>query len=95
MTSLVSPLTRVSKAGVSGADFTTLESAVAANTSKPTAAVVDGQIDVKNAAQLQQINLDYADRPTTYNKSEVYTKPESDAALQLKGSAAQLATVTA
>ena len=51
MTSLVSPLTRVSKAGVSDADFTTLESAVAANTSKPTAAAVDGQIDTKNAAQ--------------------------------------------
>ena len=95
MTALVSPLTRVSKAGVSGADFTTLESAVAANTTKPSIAAVDGQIDTKNAAQLQQINLDYADRPTTYNKSEVYTKTESDAALQLKGSAAQLATVTA
>ena len=48
-----------------------------------------------NAAQNLQINLDYADRPTTYNKSEVYTKTESDAALALKGSAAQLATVTA
>ena len=55
MTSLVSPLTRVSKAGVSGADFTTLESAVAANTSKPTAAVVDGQIDSKNATQMTQL----------------------------------------
>ena len=95
MTSLVSPLTRVSKAGVSGADFTTLESAVATNTSKPTAAAVDGQIDTKNAAQNLQINLDYADRPTTYNKSEVYTKTETDASLALKGSAAGLATVTA
>ena len=95
MTSLVSPLTRVSKAGVSGADFTTLESAVAANSTKPSAAAVDGQIDIKNAAQLQQINLDYADRPTTYNKSEVYTKTETDASLALKGSAAGLATVTA
>ena len=55
MTSLVSPLTRVAKAGVSGADFTTLESAVAANTSKPTAAVVDGQIDTKNATQMTQL----------------------------------------
>ena len=76
MTSLVSPLTRVSKAGVSTAS-------------------VDGQIDTKNAAQNLQINLDYADRPTTYNKSEVYNKTESDASLALKGSAAQLATVTA
>ena len=76
MTTLVAPLTRVSKAGVSTAS-------------------VDDQIDVKNAAQLQQINLDYADRPTTYNKSEVYTKTETDASLALKGSAAQLATVTA
>ena len=62
---------------------------------KPSSSQVDSQIDTKNAAQLQQINLDYADRPTTYNKSEVYTKTESDAALALKGSAAQLATVTA
>jgi hypothetical protein len=95
MTSLVSPLTRVSKAGVSGADFTALESSVAANSSKPTATAVDGQIDAKNAAQNLQINLDYADRPTIYNKSEVYSKPESDASLALKGSAAGLATVTA
>ena len=76
MTALVSPLTRVSKAGVSTAS-------------------VDDQIDEKNQAQNLQINLDYADRPTTYNKSEVYNKTESDAALALKGSAAQLATVTA
>ena len=67
MTALVSPLTRVAKAGVSGADFTALESAVNANTSKPTATAVDGQIDTKNQAQNLQINLDYADRPTTYN----------------------------
>ena len=79
MTSLVSPLTRVSKAGVSGADFTALESAVAANTTKPSATAVDSQIDTKNEAQNLQINLDYADRPTTYNKSEVYNKTESDA----------------
>ena len=95
MTALVSPLTRVSKAGVSDADFTALESSVAANSSKPTATAVDGQIDTKNAAQNLQINLDYADRPTTYNKSEVYTKGETDTSLALKGSAAGLATVTA
>jgi hypothetical protein len=76
MTALVSPLTRVSKAGVSTAS-------------------VDDQIDEKNQAQNLQINLDYADRPTTYNKSEVYNKTESDAALALKGSAAQLASLTA
>ena len=76
MTALVSPLTRVSKAGVSTAS-------------------VDGQIDTKNHAQDLEINLQYATLATTYSKSEVYTKPESDAALQLKGSAAQLATVTA
>ena len=69
MTSLVSPLTRRAKAGVSDGDFTTLESSVTANSSKPTGAEVDGQIDVKNAAQLLQINLDYADRQTTYNVS--------------------------
>ena len=95
MTSLVSPLTRVAKAGVSGADFTALQTSVAANTSKPTTTAVDGQIDTKNAAQLLQINLDYADRPTPYNKSEVYNKSESDASLALKGSAAGLATGTA
>ena len=95
MTSLVSPLTRVSKAGVSDADFTALESSVAANSSKPTATAVDGQIDTKNAAQNLQINLDYADRATTYNVSQVYNKTESDASLALKGSAAGLATVTA
>ena len=95
MTSLVSPLTRVTKAGVSGADFTALETSVATNSSKPTATQVDGQIDTKNQAQNLQINLDYADRPTTYNKSEVYNKTESDASLALKGSAAGLATVTA
>ena len=68
MTSIVSPLTRVSKAGVSGADFTTLESAVAANTSKPTAAVVDGQIDTKNAAQLQQtVSYTHLTLPTIYS----------------------------
>ena len=39
--------------------------------------------------------MDYADRTTTYNKSEVYNKTESDASLALKGSAAGLATVTA
>ena len=71
MTSLVSPLTRVAKAGVSSADFTALESSVATNTSKPTAAEIDGAIYVKSAAQLLQINLDYADRPTTYNVSQV------------------------
>ena len=76
MTALVSPLTRVSKAGVSTAS-------------------VDGQIDTKNHAQDLEINLQYATLATTYSKSEVYTKTESDAALQLKGSAAQLATVTA
>ena len=95
MTSLVSPLTRVAKAGVSGADFSALESSVATNTSKPTAAEVDGAIDVKNAGQLLQINLDYADRPTTYNKSEVYNKTKVDTSLALKGSAAGLATMTA
>ena len=78
MTSLVSPLARVAKAGVSGADFTAFETSVATNTSKPTAAEVDGAIDVKNAAQLLQINLDYADQPTTYNKSGVYNKTEID-----------------
>ena len=95
MTDLVSPLTRVAKAGVSDADFTALESSVAANSSKPTATAVDGQIDTKNAAQSLQIILDYADRATTYNISEVYKKTESDASLALKGSAAGLATVTA
>jgi hypothetical protein len=77
---------------VSGADFTTLESAVAANTAKPTAAVVDVQIDTKNAAQLQQISLDYADRPTTYNKSEVYTKTETDASLATRTTPADVQT---
>ena len=62
---------------------------------KPSSSQVDSQIDTKNAAQNLQISLDYADRPTTYNKSEVYNKTESDASLALKGSAAQLATVTA
>ena len=95
MTSLVSPLTRVAKAGVNGADFTALESSVATNIAKPTSGEVDGQIDQKNADQLLQINLDYADRPTTYKKSEVYNKTESDASLALKGSAAGLSTVTA
>ena len=97
---MISPLTNERKFGdVSTEDFTTLGVAVVQNTSdianKPSSSQVDSQIDTKNAAQLQQINLDYADRPTTYNKSEVYTKTESDAALALKGSAAQLATVTA
>ena len=64
MTALVSPLTRVSKAGLSTAS-------------------VDDQIDTKNQAQNLQINLDYADRPTTYNKSEVYNKIEADASLAL------------
>ena len=95
MTSLVSPLTRVAKAGVSGADFTALESSVAANSSKPSSAAVNSQIDTKNAAQNLQINLDYADRATTYNVSQVYNKTESDASLALKGSAAGLSTVTA
>jgi hypothetical protein len=72
-----------------------LESSVAANTSKPTSAAVDNQIDTKNQAQTLQISLDYADRPTTDNKSEVYSKSENDASLALKGSAAGLATVTA
>ena len=76
MTALVSPLTRVSKAGVSTAS-------------------VDGQIDTKNQAQDLEINLQYATLATTYSKSEVYTKPESDASLALKGSAAQLASLTA
>ena len=97
---MISPLTNERKFGdVNTEDFTTLGIAVVQNTSdialKPSSSQVDSQIDTKNAAQLQQINLDYADRPTTYNKSEVYTKTESDAALALKGSAAQLATVTA
>ena len=97
---MISPLTNERKFGdVNTEDFTTLGIAVVQNSSdianKPSSSQVDSQIDVKNAAQLQQINLDYADRPTTYNKSEVYTKTESDAALALKGSAAQLATVTA
>ena len=47
MTSLVSPLTRVAKAGVSNADFTALETSVANNSSKPTGVEVDGQIDTK------------------------------------------------
>jgi hypothetical protein len=51
MAGLVSPLTRVSKAGVSDADFTALESSVNANTSRPTATAVDSQIDTKSAAQ--------------------------------------------
>ena len=67
MTSLVSPLTGVAKAGVSGADFTALETSVATNSSKPTATEVDSQIDTKNADQNLQISLNYADRPTTYN----------------------------
>ena len=97
---MISPLTNEKKFGdVSNEDFTTLGVTVVQNSSdianKPSSSQVDSQIDTKNAAQLQQINLDYADRPTTYNKSEVYTKTESDAALALKGSAAQLATVTA
>ena len=97
---MISPLTNERKFGdVNTEDFTTLGIAVVQNSSdianKPSSSQVDSQIDTKNAAQLQQINLDYADRPTTYNKSEVYTKTESDASLALKGSAAQLATVTA
>ena len=97
---MISPLTNEKKFGdVSNEDFTTLGVTVVQNSSdianKPSSSQVDSQIDTKNAAQLQQINLDYADRPTTYNKSEVYTKTESDASLALKGSAAQLATVTA
>ena len=82
--------------------FTTLgvtvvqnSSDIATNAAKPSSSQVDSQIDTKNAAQNLQISLDYADRPTTYNKSEVYNKTESDASLALKGSAAQLATVTA
>ena len=58
-------------------------------------ASVDDQIDTKNQAQDLEINLQYATLATTYSKSEVYTKTESDASLALKGSAAQLATVTA
>ena len=97
---MISPLTNERKFGdVNTEDFTTLGIAVVQNTSdialKPSSSQVDSQIDTKNAAQLQQINLDYADRPTTYNKSEVYNKTESDASLTLKGSAAGLATVTA
>ena len=60
-------------------------------TAKPSSSAVDSQIDTKNAAQNLQISLDYADRPTTYNKSEVYNKTESDASLALKWSAAGLA----
>ena len=78
MTSLVSPLTGVAKASVSGADFTALETSVATNSSKPTATEVDSHIDTKNAAQDLEINLQYATLATTYNKSEVYTKPEVD-----------------
>ena len=44
MTSLVSPLTRVAKAGVSDADFTALESSVATNISKPTSSEIDGLV---------------------------------------------------
>ena len=62
MTSLVSPLTRRAKAGVSDADFTALEGSVATHTTKPTEAEVDLRIDSKNAAHTLQINLDYADR---------------------------------
>ena len=79
---MISPLTNEKKFGdVSNEDFTTLGVTVVQNSSdianKPSSSQVDSQIDTKNAAQLQQINLDYADRPTTYNKSEVYTKTES------------------
>ena len=56
MSSLVSPLAWRAKAGVSDADFTTLESSVNAKSSKPTDAEVDSQIHVKNIAQLLQIN---------------------------------------
>ena len=98
---MISPLTNERKFGdVSTEDFTTLGVTVVQNSSdiaklKPSSSQVDSQIDTKNAAQNLQITLDYADRPTTYNKSEVYNKTESDASLALKGSAAQLATVTA
>ena len=107
---MISPLTNEKKLGdVSNEDFTTLgvtvvqnssdittaNTQIAANSAKPSSSAIDSQIDTKNAAQNLQISLDYADRPTTYNKSEVYNKTESDAALALKGSAAQLATVTA
>ena len=97
---MISPLTNEKKYGdVSAEDFTTLgvevmknssdiataNAQIAANTAKPSSNQVDDQIDTKNAAQLLQINLDYADRPTTYNKSEVYNKAETDASLALKG----------
>ena len=97
---MISPLTNERKYGdVSTEDFTTLGVTVLQNstdiTAKPSSSAVDSQIDAKNAAQNLQISLDYADRPTTYNKSEVYNKTEADASLALKGSAAGLATVTA
>jgi len=100
---MISPLTNEKKFGdVSNEDFTTLgvavvqnSSDIATNAAKPSSSQVDSQIDTKNAAQNLQISLDYADRPTTYNKSEVYNKTESDASLALKGSAAGLPTVTA
>ena len=94
---MISPLTGEEKYGdVSTEDFTTLGVSAVQNSSdittantqiaaKPSSSQVDGQIDTKNAAQLLQINLDYADRPTTYNKSEVYNKAETDASLALKG----------
>ena len=100
---MISPLTNEKKFGdVSNEDFTTLgvtvvqnSSDIAVNAAKPSSSQVDSQINTKNAAQNLQISLDYADQPTTYNKSEVYNKTESDASLALKGSAAGFATVTA
>ena len=44
MTSLVSPLTRISRAGVSDADFTALESSVTTNSSKYSVSQVDGLV---------------------------------------------------
>ena len=91
---MISPLTNERKYGdVSTEDFTTLgvtvvqnssdittaNTQIAANAAKPSSSQVDSQIDVKNTTQMTQL----------------YTKTETDAALALKGSAAQLATVTA
>jgi hypothetical protein len=81
---MISPLTNERIYGdVSTEDFTTLGVAVVQNssdiTAKPSSSQVDSQIDVKNTTQMTQL----------------YTKTETDASLALKGSAAQLATVTA
>ena len=62
MTSLVSPLTRRAKAGVSDADFTALESSVATSFAKP----AEAEVDAKNVSQDQQTALTYATLATTY-----------------------------